>query len=250
MDNEVKEEVKEEPKKKGNGLFTLFACVMTGVIVFLATNIGQKASKTVDPDTPKKSEVTSNVESNNTSNVESNTTSNVTSNVESNATSNTVADKIEVTLNKEAVDSAGNEFATVVATKNGAKVWEYTTGDYQASELSTFTLYEGATYVYLAENGKIKAFDKATGKVVWSNTTDNGRSVELLEVNGKLVATGYYTGLVTVIDVTTGTNVRSAKDANCSQASKIEKVSDTKVNITCFAGTVEYDITTGTSLKK
>ena len=243
MDNEVKEEVKvEEPKKKGNGLFTLFACLMTGVIVFLATNIGQKASKTVDPDTPKKNEVTSNVESNTTSNVESNVTSNTTSNA--------TTEKIEVTLNKEAVDAAGNEFATVVATKNGAKVWKYTTGNYQASELSTFTLYEGATYVYLAENGKIKAFDKATGKVVWSNTTDNGRSVELLEVNGKLVATGYYTGLVTVIDVTTGTNVRSAKDANCSQASKIEKVSDTKVNITCVSGTVEYDITTGTSLKK
>ena len=78
MDNEVKEEVKVEPKKKGNGLFTLFACVMTGIIVFLASNIGQKASKTVDPDTPKKSEVTSNVESNTTSNVASNVTSNTT----------------------------------------------------------------------------------------------------------------------------------------------------------------------------
>jgi hypothetical protein len=79
VDNEVKEEVKvEEPKKKRNGLFTLFACVMTGIIVFLATNIGQKASKTVDPDTPKKNEVTSNVESNTTSNVASNVTSNTT----------------------------------------------------------------------------------------------------------------------------------------------------------------------------
>ena len=65
----MENEVKVETKKKGNGLFTLFACIMTGVIVFLATNIGQKASKTVDPDTPKKNEVTSNVESNPTSNV-------------------------------------------------------------------------------------------------------------------------------------------------------------------------------------
>ena len=65
MDNEVK----VETKKKGNVLFTLFACIMTGVIVFLATNIVQKASKTVDPDTPKKNEVTSNVESNTASNV-------------------------------------------------------------------------------------------------------------------------------------------------------------------------------------
>ena len=62
MENEIKEE-KAECKKKGNGLFTLFACVMTGIIVFLATNLGYKASKVVDPDT-----------SNSTSNVESNTT--------------------------------------------------------------------------------------------------------------------------------------------------------------------------------
>ena len=245
MDNEVKEE-KVECKKKGNGLFTLFACVMTGIIVFLATNLGYKASKVVEPDTNGGSKTTSNVESNSnvTSNVESN------SNVASNVTSNVSKDVFAVTLNKEAVDGAGNESAKVIATINGTKAWEYTTGSYQASELSTFTLYEGDKYVYIAEDGKVKALDKTTGKVVWSNTTDNGRSVEMIEVNGKLVATGYYTGLVTVIDVTNGTSVRSAKDANCSQASKIEKVSDTKVNITCVGGTVEYDVTTGTSLKK
>ena len=84
----MENEVKVETKKKGNGLFTLFACVMTGIIVFLATNIGQKASKTVDPDTPKKNEVTSNVESNTTSNVESNVTSNVDSNVATASKSN------------------------------------------------------------------------------------------------------------------------------------------------------------------
>ena len=65
MENEVKV---EEPKKKGNGLFTVFACVMTGVIVFLATNLGDKASKVVDPETNSGNTVTSNV----TSNVESN----------------------------------------------------------------------------------------------------------------------------------------------------------------------------------
>ena len=36
------------PKKKRNGLFTLFACIMTAIIVVLAMNIGQKLSKTVD----------------------------------------------------------------------------------------------------------------------------------------------------------------------------------------------------------
>ncbi len=36
------------PKKKRNGLFTLFACIMTAIIVALAMNIGQKLSKAVD----------------------------------------------------------------------------------------------------------------------------------------------------------------------------------------------------------
>lgn len=47
-------EVKEvKPKKKRNWVFTLFACIATGVIVFLAMNIGQNLSKTVEPDTNK-----------------------------------------------------------------------------------------------------------------------------------------------------------------------------------------------------
>lgn len=68
MDN--KEEIKEEKvveKRKTNWLFTIFACIMTGVIVYLAIGLGDKASKIIDPDTGKsesKEEKTSNVESN------------------------------------------------------------------------------------------------------------------------------------------------------------------------------------------
>ena len=89
-EEEKKEEVQSEaPKKKGNGLFTLFACIMTGIIVFLAINIGQKASKVVDPDTgSSKTKAVSNSNSNDASNKESNLESNTTSNVESNVTSN------------------------------------------------------------------------------------------------------------------------------------------------------------------
>ena len=89
MENEVKEEVKVETKKKGNGLFTVFACVMTGVIVFLASNLGDKASKVVDPETNSGNTTTSNVESNVASNVTSNDVSNTVSNVTSNVVSNT-----------------------------------------------------------------------------------------------------------------------------------------------------------------
>ena len=35
----------EKPKKKGRGLFTLFACIMTGIIVYFATTLGQELSK-------------------------------------------------------------------------------------------------------------------------------------------------------------------------------------------------------------
>lgn len=94
MDNEnkVEEVVTKETKKTSSIFFTIFACLMTGVVVFLATNIGQKASKAVNPDTnTQKCEETSNKESNVTSNVDSNSNSNVVSNVTSNVTSNTTS---------------------------------------------------------------------------------------------------------------------------------------------------------------
>lgn len=77
-------------KRKTNWGFTLFACLATGIIVFLAMNLGEKASKVVDPGTnSKSSNITSNEDSNSNSN--SNENSNVNSNVESNSnvTSNT-----------------------------------------------------------------------------------------------------------------------------------------------------------------
>lgn len=48
---ENKEEKEVVVKKKKNWIFTLFACIMTAIIVALAMNLGQKASKIVDPDT-------------------------------------------------------------------------------------------------------------------------------------------------------------------------------------------------------
>ena len=103
MDNENKEEVvvSKSCKKTGSIFFTIFACLMTGVIVFLATNIGLKAAKTVDPEpkcptSNKESNVTSNVESNTTSNVASNVVSNTTSNVASNTTSNVTSNTTTV----------------------------------------------------------------------------------------------------------------------------------------------------------
>ena len=76
-------EVKEtQPKKKRNWLFTLFACIATGVIVFLAMNIGEDLGKTVDPitDSSNNKEVTCEEkecdckEENTTTNSNSNTT--------------------------------------------------------------------------------------------------------------------------------------------------------------------------------
>ena len=70
MEEEKKntEEV-SKPKKGGNILFSIFACLMTAVIVVLSINIGQNAAKIVSPDTEKsksekKCETTSNDESN------------------------------------------------------------------------------------------------------------------------------------------------------------------------------------------
>ena len=147
MDNEVKEEVKVEPKKKGNVLFTLFACVMTGVIVFLATNIGQKASKTVDPDTPKKSEVTSNVESNTTSNTTSNVTSNVTSNT-------TVTEKIP------ASDLVAYEFSIIDDDGCDGVVFEVEDGTLYGMSYVDADTYLASRHFYTnVGNKKIKVLD-------------------------------------------------------------------------------------------
>lgn len=83
---------KEVVKRKTNWGFTLFACLATGIIVFLAMNLGEKAGKIVNPDTnDSSSNVTSN-ESNSNSNELSNSNSNIDSNVTSNQpTSNTTS---------------------------------------------------------------------------------------------------------------------------------------------------------------
>lgn len=64
-----------KPKKKRNGLFTLFACIMTAIIVVLAMNIGQQLSKGVDKNPPKTSntENTSSENKNELSNEEKST---------------------------------------------------------------------------------------------------------------------------------------------------------------------------------
>ena len=60
-----------KPKKKRSGLFTLFACIMTAIIVVLAMNIGQQLSKGVEKKSSKENteEKTSNkTENGNTDN--------------------------------------------------------------------------------------------------------------------------------------------------------------------------------------
>jgi hypothetical protein len=81
MDNENKEEVitNKKCKKKGSIIITILLCIITGFVVYLATNIGIKASKKINPDAECP---TSNKESNTTSNAESNTTTTTISSTE------------------------------------------------------------------------------------------------------------------------------------------------------------------------
>lgn len=85
---------KEVVKRKTNWGFTLFACLATGIIVFLAMNLGEKAGKIVNPDTNDSS---SNVTSNE-SNSNSNELSNSNSNIDSNATSNQPTSNVTPTI--------------------------------------------------------------------------------------------------------------------------------------------------------
>lgn len=92
---ENNQEVKvETPKKKRNWLFTLFACLATGIIVYLAINIGNNASKTVDPDVNKSCDKVASEDSNkqtSNSNVETNSNENVDSNSNSTVENNTTS---------------------------------------------------------------------------------------------------------------------------------------------------------------
>ncbi len=89
MEEKENNEQKVE-KRKTNWVFTIFTCIATGIIVFLAMNLGDKAGKIIDPETNKtSSNVTSNSNSDEAnSNEISNENSDVSSNISSNVTSN------------------------------------------------------------------------------------------------------------------------------------------------------------------
>ena len=82
-------EVKEtQPKKKRNWLFTLFACIATGIIVFLAMNIGEDLGKTVDPKTDSSNNKKVTCEEKECDCKEENTTTETNSNSNTTTTSN------------------------------------------------------------------------------------------------------------------------------------------------------------------
>ena len=173
MENEVKEEVKVETKKKGNGLFTVFACVMTGIIVFLATNLGDKASKVVDPETNSGNTTTSNVESNVASNAVSNTDSNVVSNVTSNVASNTttsnaaatkLTDAEALTVGKDLYKKAEYYYPLPLAQGVNEVCTEYKP---DAEYYDCTTLYNELKKIYTANHEVFKQFTLKDGKYLY-----------------------------------------------------------------------------------
>ena len=189
MENEVKEEVKVETKKKGNGLFTLFACVMTGIIVFLATNIGQKASKTVDPDTPKKNEVTSNVESNTTSNVESNVTSNTTSNVTNNeeAAKTAALSKLKIML-VGSIEQKDNFYETFLDTEiEDLFAGKLTENDKVGFAMGAVDKKDVVKYTYT--NGKFS--NVSEGQMIIEDVKYADPEEPIYAINASAVAEGY-----------------------------------------------------------
>ena len=220
MDIEEKNENKEEEKvvkvkRKGKGLFTLFACIMTGIIVFFATNLGNKVSKYIDSD--KKS---------------SNTESKISEKKD-----------YKYVINTSLKDT--KETATVVALDGENIAWEYKAGEYDQSELDTFTLYEGESYIYVAEAGNIKALNKKNGEVIWTSSSTIGRSTELLEVNDKVYVISKYVSNLFVIDVKTG-KVEETIPFTYIHPVALKKESENIISFVAFNKTedvtVQYDI--------
>ena len=175
MENEVKEEVKVETKKKGNGLFTLF----------VTSNV--------------ESNVTSNVESNTTSNVESNVTSNVDSNVASNTTtSNTqVATKLTdaeaLSVGKDLYKKATKNIINPFNVSNCTKI----SGDDSSTLYDCTTAYNTLKTIFVANHEAFKVFNVKDGKYLYTA--------------GGTGAVGTFTTTLTVASVDTDKLVFTAK---------------------------------------
>ena len=199
MENEVKPEVKvEEPKKKGNGFFTVFACVMTGIIVFLATNLGDKASKVVDPETNSGTTTTSNVESNVVSNVTSNAVSNTDSNVVSNVTSNVVSN---TTTSNTAATKLSDSEALAIGKDLYTKANENVVNPLNARKC-TQVKADGSDFVYDCTNAYnyLKTIFVSNSEVFKVFKLENGKYMYYTGATGSI---GTYTTTLSLVSVST-----------------------------------------------
>ena len=155
MDNkEEKVEVESKSKKKNIG-FTLFACLMTGVIVFLATNLGQKASKIVEPDTNSASnKVEEKVDSNNVEAQAEN--SNITSNTQESTTK-------QMTSEEKFAIYSKNRQARIAKMKDNRKEGEPDFSGYLYGENEKIRInYKGEVQIYQPASKKyVKIFNDA-----------------------------------------------------------------------------------------
>lgn len=260
---EITETPKEEvsKKRKGRGpLYWIIVIVGVALIVYLSIGIGEKLGKLA---TTESGNGTTKEESNSNpgSNVEesnNNNQSNVVDTSNSNISSNSNTNKT-LTYSIEMSTIENNKDTAIVRAKDNDNVaWEYKTSSYEKTELETFKLYEGNTYVYVAEAGIVKALDKTTGNVVWTSSSNVGQSTDMLEVNGKLYAVGSYQKGLSILNVSNGTLDKEVSINTYTKPEKLNKVSadvisfqaGEVVNGTLITVTFEYNITTGQLTKK
>lgn len=149
QENEVKPQ-----KRKRNWLFTLFACLMTGIIVVLAMNIGQNLSKGID----KKSSGSSNPVSDSNSNNDN--TSNGNSN--SNTNDTTKCDTAIIFDSTKSINNS-NEKNYILASQGPAGIYA-TTDTTQKTLKFSFTPATVAKY-YSLSWGNTAATTSKTDKI-------------------------------------------------------------------------------------
>ena len=162
MENEVK-----QTKKKGGALFTLFACIMTGVIVYFAVTIGQELGKNAD------------VNNGNNKVSESNSNSN------SNTVQNDKVVKVAFEYSK-INDETVNTFINATDA-SGKTVWKVDLGTAPAGVDGIGINFQGKDFYYYSDSKLMTAYDIQTGKVAWSkDTVLSYKVVDVKENNNKL----------------------------------------------------------------
>lgn len=104
-------------------------------------------------------------------------------------------DRNKITVNYDHKIENNKEYATISGVNQlDEKVWEYSTQQYDCTELSRVSeIGTASNLYYFVENGKVIALNILNGSVMWENNNFGGASIcSTIDNNGTIYMCGYY----------------------------------------------------------